>query len=244
MSRWKAAGIHLLLSIAIVGTIVLFMLLAWYPWPLFKAAGGSQLIFILAAVDITIGPLITAIIFKVGKKSLKFDLTVIAVLQFAALGYGIHTVYLARPVYLVFTSDRFDLVMAKDLDPKDLAVVTRAEFQHLPLGRPRFVGVQPPQDAATHNSLLNSALQGKDIQMYPQYYVDYSTMTTQALARAQPIKVLRDRNAAAVDAFLSEEKLSEGQVKFLPLRAPKYDAAVLLDARSGLPLKMLLIDPW
>jgi hypothetical protein len=195
-------------------------------------------------VDVTIGPLITLIIFKTGKKSLKFDLTVIALLQLAALAYGIHTVYLARPVYLVFTFDRFDLVMAKDLDPKDLATATRAEFRGLPLGRPRFIGVQEPTDAATRNKLLDSALQGKDIQLFPQYYVDYGAQATLALARAKPLQVLRDHDAKLVDAFLISEKLQAEQVKFLPLRAPKRDAAVLLDAHSGAPLKMLLIDPW
>jgi hypothetical protein len=243
MSRWKAAGVHLLLSMAIVGIMVLFMLLVWYPWPLFEAAGGSRLIFILAAVDVTIGPLITLVIFKAGKKGLKFDLSAIALLQLAALGYGIHTVYLARPVYMVFTVDRFDLVLAKDLDPKDLATA-RAEFRRLPLGRPRFIGVQEPTDVATRNKLLDSALQGKDVQLYPQYYVDYGTQTTLALARAKPLKVLRERNSQMVDDFLNGEKLQAEQVKFLPLRAPKRDAAVLLDAHSGAPLKMLLIDPW
>jgi hypothetical protein len=244
MSRWKAAGIHLILSIAIVATTVLFMLLVWYPWPLFRVAGAGRLIFILAAVDVTIGPLITLIIFKAGKRGLTFDLTVIALLQVAAIGYGMHTVYVARPVYMVFTLDRFDLVMAKDLDPKDLAAATRSEFRRLPLGRPRFIGVQEPTDLATRNRLLDLALQGKDIQLFPQYYVDYSTMTGLALARAKPLKVLRDRNSTMVDAFLSSEKLQESQVKFLPLRAPKVDGAVLLDAQNGAPLKILLIDPW
>ena len=62
MSRWKASGIHLLLSVAIVGAVLLCMLGVWYPRPLFEAAGGNHLIFILASVDVTIGPLLTAIV--------------------------------------------------------------------------------------------------------------------------------------------------------------------------------------
>jgi hypothetical protein len=50
MSRWKASGIHLLISAAVAGALLTFMLTVWYPWPLFEAAGGSRLIFILAAV--------------------------------------------------------------------------------------------------------------------------------------------------------------------------------------------------
>lgn len=39
------------------------------------------------------GPLITLIIFKPGKKGLKLDLATIAVLQVAALAYGTHVVF-------------------------------------------------------------------------------------------------------------------------------------------------------
>jgi len=33
-------------------------------------------------------------------------------------------------------------------------------------------------------------------------------------------------------------------VKFLPLSAPSKDGVVLLDAVSGVPLQILLINPW
>src|SRR5215467_6827215 len=110
MSRWKASGIHLLLSCAIVGAVLVFMVSVWYRWPLFILAGGAGITLILAGVDVTLGPLITLIIFKPGKKGLKFDLTFIALLQVVALAYGVHVIFIARPVYLVFAVDRFNLV--------------------------------------------------------------------------------------------------------------------------------------
>jgi hypothetical protein len=244
MSRWKASGIHLLLSAAIVGTVVLVMLVVWYPWPLFKAAGGSQLTFILAAVDVTIGPLITLIIFKTGKKSLRFDLTVIALLQLTALVYGVQTVYRARPIYLVFTHDRFELVMAKDIDPADLAKVKREPFRHLPLGRPRYIAAAEPADPNLRNEVLSAALAGKDLQMFPQYYVEYPELRAQVLAKAQPVELLRKHDAAALDDFLKSHKLAEATVRFLPLTAPKRDCSVLLDAKTAAPIEILLIDPW
>jgi hypothetical protein len=244
MSRWKASGIHLLLSAAIVGAVVLVMLTVWYPWPLFEAVGGSRLIFILASVDVTIGPLITLIIFKSGKKSLKFDLSVIALLQFTALCYGVQVVYHARPIYLVFTVDRFELVMARDIDPKDLAAARRPEFRHLPLGRPRFIAAEMPTDPKLLNQLLSSALSGKDLQMFPQYYVDYSELAAKALAKARPVAILRERDAAALDTYLKDHNLTEDAVRFLPLRAPKRDGVVILDAKTAAPLGTLLINPW
>src|SRR4051812_42828203 len=119
MSRWKAAGLHLLISIAVgivTGALIYFI---WYPPPYFEVAGGSTLMLVIMGVDITIGPFLTLAVFKAGKKSLRFDLTVIALLQIAAFCYGIHAIALARPVFVVAEVDRYVLVTANQLDDAD-----------------------------------------------------------------------------------------------------------------------------
>ncbi|MBL0165374.1 MAG: hypothetical protein IPP82_17470 [Xanthomonadales bacterium] len=69
MSRWKAASIHLSISV-FVGLLVLALLfLVWYPQPYFNAAGGQALIIFLLGVDIVLGPLLTLVLFKSGKKT-------------------------------------------------------------------------------------------------------------------------------------------------------------------------------
>ena len=244
MSRWKASAIHLLLSAAIAGTLVAFMLTVWYPWPLFQAAGGSQLMLILVGVDVTLGPLITLIIFKSGKKALKFDLTVIALVQLAALAYGIYTVYLARPVYLVFTIDRFELVTAKDLDPSDLAKVTRAEFRPSLLARPQYAAAIPPTDPALRAKVLETSIVGKDLQMYPQYYVPYPEQAQNALAKAKNVSIMLKRHPEAIKRYLSSSGRGEDSVKYLPLSAPAKDGIVLLDTASGSPVDIVLVNPW
>ena len=88
MSRWKAATIYLAISAVIAGAVLWAMLAVWYPRPFFEAAGGGHLLFILVGVDVVLGPTITLIVFDIQKKklsALQFDLTVIAVLQLAAL---------------------------------------------------------------------------------------------------------------------------------------------------------------
>jgi hypothetical protein len=234
----------LLLSAAIAGSVLVFMLALWYPWPLFEVAGGSALIFILVGVDVTLGPLITLIIFKSGKKGLKFDLTVIALVQLAALAYGVHAMYLARPVYLAFTVDRFELVTAKDLDPEDLAKVTRAQFRRVPLGRPRYVAAVLPSDPKERLKVLETALAGKDLQLYPQYYVPYEQEAANALEHAKAVSLLLKRDPQTVRRHLASAKRSQESVKFLPLRGVLTDAAVLLDATSGAPLDIVLVNPW
>ena len=245
MSRWKASGIHLLLSAAIASAVLVFMLTVWYPWPLFEIAGGDRLIFILIGVDVTLGPIITLIIFKAGKKGLKFDLTVIALAQLAALTYGMHAVFLARPIYIAFTVDQFELVSAKDIDPQDLAKVTRPEFKRLPLGRPQYIAVAAPKDLQEKSRLVEAFVtSGKDLFMFPQYYVPYDQRARDALVRAKPLRIILARAPEVVKSYLTSSARSEDSVKFLPLRSPHGDGAVLLDATTGRPLKILMVNPW
>jgi hypothetical protein len=75
MSRWKASSIHLALSATIAVSVLALMLLLWYAPPFFSALGGYHLLLILLGVDVSLGPLITLIIFnpKKDRKALTFD---------------------------------------------------------------------------------------------------------------------------------------------------------------------------
>src|SRR5262249_6319528 len=73
LTRWHAAGLHFLICVAIATAVVLLMLELWYPRPLFEAAGGNDLLFIIVGVDVILGPLLTLVVFKAGKWGMKFD---------------------------------------------------------------------------------------------------------------------------------------------------------------------------
>jgi hypothetical protein len=244
MSRWKASGIHLTVSAAVAAALVTLMLTVWYPWPLFEAAGGNGLALLTVAVNVVLGPLLTLIVFRSGKKGMKFDIVFIAAVQLAALAYGVHAIFVARPAYLVLTIDRFNLVPAIALDPADLAKVTDMRFKSPPLGGPQYVAAVFPRDPAEKMKILMSALAGKDLNLYPQYYVPYKQETRDALERAKPLGVLLKRYPAAIGNYLRSSGRSEHSVKYLPLRARSRDGVVLLDSVSGMPLKILLLNPW
>lgn len=244
LSRWKAAGIHLLLSATIGGALVAVMLLAWYPWPLFEVAGGSGLIMILLGVDVVLGPLITLVVFRAGKKGLKIDLLFIAAVQLAALAYGVHAVFAVRPAYIVFTVDRFELVAAIDLDPADLEQVRDPRYKRPPVWGPDYVAASMPADAAGRQKILESGLAGKDLNLFPQHYVPFERQAADALKRSRPASILLQRDPAAMKSYLAAAGRTPESLRFLPLRARVADAAVLLDATSGRPLKILQIDPW
>ncbi len=243
VTRWQASGVHLLLSAVIAAVALALMLLVWYPHPLFVAAGGNDLLFLLVGVDVIIGPLITLIIFKAGKKGLKFDLAAIGVLQLAALIYGVGIVFLARPAFVVFVKDRFEVVTAVELRPENLAEAKDPRFARAPLTGPVWVYGEFPTAAQEHNRMVELAMSGIDLQHFPRYFRPYEAGVKQILARASPIERVRltePEAARVVDAWLAESGTAEASVRYLDLRAPRYWVAVLIDAQTGAPRKMLI----
>ena len=93
MSRLRAFLVHLSLSAAVVGSVFAVVFLVWYPESYFEVVGAWYLVRILFIVQIVLGPLLTFIVFKPGKPGLKFDLSVIALVQVVALVYGTVVIY-------------------------------------------------------------------------------------------------------------------------------------------------------
>jgi hypothetical protein len=247
MSRWKAASIHLSISIS-VGLLVLALLfLVWYPQPYFDAAGGQQLVIILIGVDLVLGPMLTLVLFKSGKKGMLFDLCMIAVVQASALVYGLHVIAQARPVFIVAAVDRFNVVSANDLDPADLAKGKRPEFRSLSLTGPRLVAARLPTDVEKSNALVVSGLAGKDIEKLPEYYVPYDEEATSMLKRAKTADALRrsiPEAAPKFDAWLKSHDRTDADVAWLPIVARRASLTMLLDARTGKVLDAVPLDPW
>lgn len=245
MTRWQASGLHLLISATIAAAVLTGMLGVWYPRPLFEAEGGLGLVFILVGVDVVIGPLITLIIFRSGKPGLRFDLSVIAALQLTALLYGVYVVFEARPVFLVLVKDQFEVVAATELQPKWLEEAKRPEFRKLSVTGPVLVALEMPADESERQAIVASAIfGGRDAQLFTRYYVPYAERARQALAEAWTIERLRKREphtAQVIDAYLASSGRKDAEVRYFPMRTRYEWIAVLVDARSGDVVKMLLI---
>lgn len=90
MTRLRAFAIHLIAkSAGIILALLGLMHWVWYPAPYFEINGGWHVWRILAGVDVVLGPLLTLIVFKSGKPSLKFDSELYcSSCKLAALIYG------------------------------------------------------------------------------------------------------------------------------------------------------------
>jgi hypothetical protein len=245
VTRWQAAGLHLLISIAVAAAVLTLLLLVWYPGPLFQAMGGLGLLFILIGVDVVLGPAITLIIFRQGKRGLKLDLALIGAVQLAALLYGVHVMYLARPAFIAFVKDQLEVATAAELEPERLAEAKYPQFRRPPLGRPVFVAADIPNDPASRTELTNAVLAGLDVQHFPKYYVPYSERTKEILAASQPIERIRKaepETGKIIDAYLARSGKKESELRYLPLRGRESWIAALIDARTAEPVKLLLAE--
>lgn len=247
MSRWKAAAIHLSISAAIGLLAAALIFGVWYPPPYSHAAGADELVLLLLGVDIVIGPLLTLVVFKAGKKSLRFDLAVIALFQICAFVYGASVVVRARPAFIVGAIDRFFLISANDLDAADFAQGRKPEFRSPPWTGPLLVGAVLPTDNAERSDLLFSGLAGKDMEKFPKYYVDYAEVAPAMLKRAQTLDALRSKHpdaSSSLDAWLQKNGRGAASVVWLPLTSQRAQLTMLLDRDSGQSLDVLPIDPW
>ena len=245
--KFTAFLTHLALSAAVAALSIVVVFFIWYPAPLYTAVGVTKIFLILLAVDITIGPLITFIVYKKGKKSLKFDLVVIALLQLTALAYGMNTVFVGRPAFVVYNVDRFTVSRAHEIDPKSAEKAEKNGNQSAKASwlAPKWVGAVSSKDNKRRNEItLSSAMGGADWPELPELFVPLAEVKKQIHERAKPLAELRklhDKDAGALEELA---KWKDTEVKWLPLRSNAKDMVVLVDANSDAVIKALDIKPW
>lgn len=235
-ARLKAAGIHLTVSMIVAALAAIVVFVVWYPGPFRELAGGRGLFVLLTSVDVVLGPLLTFAVFDrlKSRRHLRIDLGVIGALQLAALVYGMHTVFIVRPVAMVFEVDRMRLVVANDVAVEELPVAL-PEYRRLPLTGPLLLSVRTPTEGAERNDALFQGIAGKDIGVRPKFWQGYEQSKGKALARARPVAALLARYPAQADVArqqLAAMKADPATSRFLPTMA-RGDWSAVLDAEGN-----------
>lgn len=192
----KAATFHFLGSVLVASLAAVLVFLVWYPHPYGLLSGGVSLFLILVSVDVICGPLLTLVLFNPGKprRELFIDLTLVFLIQLAALIYGMHMVQQARPLFLVHEVDRFRVIGLPDFQgdamvEQSLRSLDPAMQPHWLQG-PVVVGTRRPKDSKERQEvMLDSIFGGRDYSQRPNFYVPYdAAYRAEAQARAQPLK--------------------------------------------------------
>ena len=242
--RAVAAGWHLLISAALAALAATLVFWVWYPGDYKLLSGGRHLFFLVTGVDVVLGPLLTFAVFNVKKgwPHLRRDLMIIGLFQSAALVYGLHTVYVVRPIGIVFEVDRFRVIAAIDVDLTELPRA-RAEYRQLPLTGPWLLGTRSAAAGEERNEALSKGLKGIDPGQRPTFWQPYAESVPDVLLKSRPLSVLLEHYAVRAAEFrtkLAEMEADEATARFLPLMA-RGDWIVVVNA-GGAVLGYLQAD--
>lgn len=248
MTRRKAAAIHLGISFLVVGTIACLIYFLWFPYDLIRIAGMDRLILTMLMVDIVAGPLLTFIVFKAHDMRLtRRDLTVIGICQAAFMGYALHTAWISRPVFLIWSVDHMYLMYANDIEPDDLAKGKRNETRTLSWTGPRLFAVDLPKEHAVRAKIIASLIEEQtSLERLPQYYDDYALQRDKLLRAAVPAE------DSALPPWMPKHTLRDAladtgrpaaSLRLVPIDSSRAASMLLIDAKTGSPIKTLSPPP-
>lgn len=226
--------------VALLAVAVVFLL--WYPAPLAQATGVTCIFLMLLAIDVIIGPLFTLLVYKHGKKTLKFDLAVIIVIQLSAFIYGFYCTAQGRPAWIIFNVDRFELVRVNEILEDNIRQAT-LDFQKSSWFGAQYAAVQIAQDTKQRNDdMFAEVLGGVSLAQKPERYIPLAQVSFSIKSKAQALNEL--------EQFNSKSTIQEIMIKYpqanawLPLKANAVDMVVLINKDTGQVVKIVDLRPW
>lgn len=245
--KFRAFSIHFATTLVVAATAAALIFLVWYPPPFGTMVGGLKLFVLITGIDLALGPLVSLVIYdsRKSRRALLFDYSVVAVVQVAALAYGIYSVSQARPAYVAFVKDRLEVVAAGEIAERDWREAKGSTYASPPWRGPELVAtyVKP----ADRNDALDGGLEGRDVGVRPKFYVEYDTRVDAIRRQVKPLSSLERRHRESVP-LVAESLLELGRpaedLGWLPVKHSRGFWTALVDRRSGYPVKYLPIDPY
>ena len=221
----RIAGIHFVLSLLVATLLAALVFWAWYPHPYRGLMGSFKLFWLVVGVDVICGPLLTFILANPKKKrcEMLLDLSLVATIQLSAFVYGLHSVYEARPVVLVYEVDRLRALTKADIYEVELPQAPEG-YQKMPLFGIWQLAARDPNDTKNTLEDINLSLQGVDIGQRPSWWIPYADAREAMQKRAKPLSELAGRIGAEKRALLEKTAQKHAETLetlwYLPLTSP------------------------
>jgi len=233
---------HLLISLAIALLVTYLIFCVWYPQPLDKALGVGFIFMMMLVIDVILGPLLGLLVYQEGKKTLKMDLSIIILIQVAALGYGMYSIAQARPVWIVFNHDRFELVRKNEIKTENI-MKAKSQYQQPTLLQPQFVAVKQAIDPQVRQiEQMSAMLNGISLAQYPERYMSLDQAKIQIQKQSRDLSQLTHWNdKKIVQQYLS---LYSKANAWLPLETYGLAMVVLINKEKAEVIKIVDLRPW
>jgi len=227
--------IHFMVSACIV-TALYFIVRQWYPLFYFDVLNILSIFLMLLGIDVIIGPLLTLLVYKKNKPGLFFDLSIIIAIQLIAFSYGAYTIYTERPLFLIYSIDRFIIVTANSINTKE---IKNPEFL---LNSPKILAANMPKTRKEKNKLVDSILSGgPDIEYQPGRYELINNQKQQLLAKGMSIEQLKKSTALSKSKFKTDNK---NLLAFPLVNTKGKDWLILFDIKTMEIVQLIDTDPW
>lgn len=234
ITKLKATGVHLGLSVIIFLYLAYQIVYNWYPQPYFSIDGGWQGLRLIAAVDLVLGPVITFMIFDLSKsrRAILFDLTTIVVIQFAALFYGVFLTYYQRPVAIVLIDEFVMSAIEENYGGKLKSIAQLADYSD---EKPPIIFADLPLDAAVLAESTRIKIEEKVLEHAQlQLYIPKSGFKTGLQSRQKLYLVRMDQRDERdwFDAWLKQNQKTADQVLVAPFTG-RYGRVWLVFDQDG-----------
>lgn len=239
--RILCAAIHFAISGALVALAAFVVFFVWYPYPYWKISGGMKMFSALVFVDIIIGPLLTLMIFTAQKsrRALVFDFTVIGILQVSALAYGLWSLSMARPAYLVFENNQYTIVRAIDMASIEenpiLAAIRGTSYRG-----PKIVALRPFKDAREQFDVTMEALNGVPLATRKDLWQPYEASIPMVLQAGRP---LSQSPKFSGHLAVARPDLVQSGLIYLPLQGMQGFWTVILNKNAEI-VEVMEIEPF
>lgn len=218
----KAALWHGLCCVIVAAIAATMVFEVWFPHPYELIEGGRRLFEIIVIVDVVCGPALTFVLFDSNKtkKSLFLDLSLVFFIQMVALIYGLHSVYAARPVFLVFEVDRFRVVSSRDISEVNLSEV-KLPFRESGFLGPKVIAARVPKPGdADYLQSLDLSLKGVEPALRPNLwrpYEDQENLVKNKLYSLSALMVRQEKNIEVINLAIEKTQLPEIKMGYLPV---------------------------
>lgn len=239
--KFKAFAVHFALSFLILSLIISFIYFIWYPGPILQAVQASKILLLMILIDVILGPLLTFIVYKKNKKTLKMDLAVIGFIQVIALAFGISSLALAKPVWIAFNGNKFELIQKNEIIYTSENTAREFLSSHY-WSKPKFVAVKLSSDPKVKEAqIMDEVFSGISLAQKPENYVEIKQVFQEIVKSSYPLQDLYQYNdQARVDALIERYPTSQ---YWLPLKAKEVDMVVLVGDTEK-DFEIVNLRPW
>lgn len=232
---------HLLISVLVAGISLFLIFGIWYPAPLHRALGVGELVILMLAIDVILGPLLTLVLAKEGKKGLKMDLVLIGMVQLSALFYGLYTVNQGRPVAIAFDINRFEIVINHTVKGDDSRQMLQ-QYQNEQSTRIPVVSIRPARNEEEQAKRMKDELENNIMtNANPALYESVAQNIDIIKQTMKPIDRFAKLNGERADEILKQYPNADG---FLPLAGSAKTLTVLVDTKNKQFVAVVDANPW